>query len=142
VAGVALFALNGPRVTSFASALAGYAVLMALVQLRFLSVYVTLPFSPGFWTFTFSYAVSATDALEWISAKRPTGSLVYAACVLTAVTLLIGVISVRTVVLLFRGRLFPPSPLAADFCVDFGQGPGEEISSHQSETLSHTAVHV
>jgi tellurite resistance protein len=142
VAGVALFALNGPRVSPFACALGGYAVLMALVQLRLLSVYVKLPFSPGFWTFTFSYAVSATDALEWISAKRPTGSPVYAACVLTAVTLLIGVISVRTVVLLFRGRLFPPPPLAADFCVDVGQGPGGEMSSHQSETLSHTAVHV
>jgi tellurite resistance protein len=110
VAGVALFALNGSRASPFACALGGYAVLMALMQVRFLSVYAKLPFSPGFWIFTFSYAVAATDALEWISVKRPVGSLPFAACVLAAITLLIGVIGVRTVVLLFRGRLFPPTP--------------------------------
>jgi tellurite resistance protein len=112
---------------------------MALMQLRFLSVYVKLPFNPGFWTFTFSYAVAATDALEWISVKRPAGSLVYAACVLAAVTLLIGVIGGRTVLLLFRGRLFPAVPLPADFGVEFRQARGEEVSSFQAEDLTQRA---
>ena len=59
VAGVAWFAMNGGTIDLPARVLGGYAVLMALVQLRFLPVYRRLHFSPGFWAFTFSYTAAA-----------------------------------------------------------------------------------
>jgi tellurite resistance protein len=71
VAGLAYFALTGGATNVLASALGGYAVLMALVQLRFLPRFIRLKFSPGFWAFTFAYAAAVTDALEWITLKRP-----------------------------------------------------------------------
>lgn len=107
VAGIALFALNGRVASSFACALGGYAVLMAVVQLRFLPLYLKLSFSPAFWAFTFSYAAAATDALLWISVKRRAGSVVYASCIVTAITVLVVVILVKTLRLLLRGELFP-----------------------------------
>jgi tellurite resistance protein len=128
VAGIALFALNGPVASPLACALGGYTVLMALVQLRFVPVYVRLPFSPGFWAFTFSYAAAATDALLWISVKEPGGSPIYAACIVAAITILILVISARTVHLLLRGRLFPAQPLRADYSADSSQLPVVEAN--------------
>jgi tellurite resistance protein len=112
VAGVAYFALGGKAGSPVACLLGGYAVLMALVQLRFLSTYARLSFSPGFWAFTFSYAAAATDGLEWISREKPVGATAYASVIIAAITLLIGLIAVRTVILLVRGELpaKPPSP--------------------------------
>jgi tellurite resistance protein len=112
VAGVAYFALGGKAGSPVACLLGGYAVLMALVQLRFLSAYARLSFSPGFWAFTFSYAAAATDGLEWISREKPVGATAYASVIIAAITLLIGLIAVRTVILLVRGELpaKPPSP--------------------------------
>ena len=74
-------------------------------------MYRKLSFSPGFWVFTFSYAVAATDALLWVSVKNPPGAVIYAACLVAAITALVAMISVRTVGLLLQGRLFPMPPL-------------------------------
>ena len=127
VAGIALFALNGPMTGAFACALGGYTVLMALVQIRFLPLYAKLSFGPGFWAFTFAYAAAATDALLWLSVKRPEGSPVYAACILIAISVLIGVIAMRTVLLLVRGQLFPTwSPPAARAAVESAPTPPSE----------------
>jgi len=121
VAGIALFALNGRVASPLACALGGYAVLMAVVQLRFLPLYFKLSFSPGFWAFTFSYAAAATDGLLWISVKKPAGSPVYAGCIVIAITALVGIISARTLHLLRGGRLFVPVPLATDKPTDIKQ---------------------
>jgi tellurite resistance protein len=110
VAGIAWFTIAGGRVDFVARALGSYAILMALVQLRLIPVYVRLPFSPGFWTFTFSYAAVATDALLWLNATRPPGSLAWAIVVVTLITLLIAGIAVRSVVALRRGQFFPARP--------------------------------
>jgi tellurite resistance protein len=110
VAGVAYFALGGRAGDLGACVLGGYAVLMALVQLRLLPLYAKLPFSPGFWAFTFSYAAAATDGLEWISQQKPAGATAYAIVIIAAITLLIGVIAFRTMVLLLRGQLLVRAP--------------------------------
>jgi tellurite resistance protein len=107
VAGIAYFALGGRPGSPVACVLGGYAVLMALVQLRFLPLYARLTFSPGFWAFTFSYAAAATDGLAWISQAKPAGAAAYAVVIIAAITLLIGAIAVRTVILLARGELLP-----------------------------------
>jgi len=72
VAGSAYFLLHGPTPTPFAYALAGYTVLMVLVQLRLLPVYIRLKFSPGFWSFTFSWSAVAAIALRWGRRGRST----------------------------------------------------------------------
>ena len=113
VAGVAYFALTGGTVNIFATALAGYAVLMAVTQLRFVPLYAKLRFSPGAWAFTFSYAAAATDALLWINATRPAGATAYGAVVIALITALISAIAARTVVAVGRGQFLPrPSPPA------------------------------
>src|SRR5260221_1604907 len=56
IAGNAYFVLTGGRIDLLAYALAGYTVLMALVQLRLVPLYLKLKFSPGFLAFAFSYA--------------------------------------------------------------------------------------
>jgi tellurite resistance protein len=114
VAGVAYFALDGGTVNLAAAALGGYAVLMAVVQLRFVPLYARLRFSPGFWSFTFSYAAGATDALGWITATKPPGATSYAAVVIALITAWIAVIAARTVVAAARGQLLPQPPPPAD----------------------------
>jgi tellurite resistance protein len=107
VAGIAYFAIDGGRVDLVARALGCYAILMALAQLRLIQVYARLRFSPGFWSFTFSYAAAATDALLWLKATRPAGTTGYVIVVVALITLLIATIAVRTIVALARGQFFP-----------------------------------
>jgi tellurite resistance protein len=109
VAGNTYFFLTGGRVDLFAYFLAGYAVLMALVQLRLAPVYLKLAFTPGFWGFTFSYAAAAGFAMRWIGIEHPPTAALLGLAVLAAITLLIGGIAVRTLVSLGRGKLIPIS---------------------------------
>ena len=105
LAGVAWFAVSGGRgITVIASAIGGYLVLMVLVQVRLISVYRKLRFSPGFWAFTFSYAIAITCALEWITRTNPAGATGYAIAAIAAITLLIAAIAVRTLIAIARGQ--------------------------------------
>jgi tellurite resistance protein len=104
VAGLAYFALAGGRTDFFASALAGYAVLMVVVQVRMLPRFLRLRFSLAFWAFTFSWAATATDALQWIAMRRPPGAAAYSSVIITVITVFIAVIAVRTLRLVLRGR--------------------------------------
>ncbi len=105
VAGVAYTALTGHTSGPFAFALAGYAVLMAIVQLRFLPLFVRQRFGLGFWAFTFSYAAAATDALEWVASRHPVGATVYATVTIASISALVLAIAIRTVVAVARGQL-------------------------------------
>jgi tellurite resistance protein len=96
VAGIAYSALTGGAVGIVAAGLAGYALLMLVVQVRVVPLYAQLRFGPGFWAFTFSYTAAATDALEWIDRLQPPGAALYAQLVLAAVTVLIAAIAART----------------------------------------------
>jgi tellurite resistance protein len=116
LAAVAWFALAGRGVDLVAYAIAGYLVLMALVQVRLIPVYVKLKFSAGFWAFTFSCAIAITCALEWITKTNPPGATAYTIAAITAITVFIGAIAARTVIALARGQFLPqpadglPSP--------------------------------
>jgi tellurite resistance protein len=107
VAGSAYFAVAGRTVSFLACALAGYAVLMAVVQVRLIPVYRRLSFTPGFWSFAFAYAAAASDALGWLAISRPPGTTGYAIVVITLLTGFVAWIAFRTVVLAVRGQLFP-----------------------------------
>ena len=115
VAGLAWFALNGGSIDLVARVLGGYAVLMAVVQLRFLPMYRQLHFSPGFWAFTFSYAAAAGDALEWLRVSNAAGRTALSIVLLVLITGLVLIIAVRTARLALRGQLLPapPAPPAA-----------------------------
>ena len=110
VAGTAYFAVAGRTVSFMASALGGYAVLMALVQVRLIPVYRRLSFTPGFWSFTFSYAAAASDAFVWLTITKPPGATGYAITVIALLTAFVAWIAFRTAVLAVRGDLFPARP--------------------------------
>jgi tellurite resistance protein len=110
VAGNAYFALHGLHADPFAYGLAGYGILMVLVQLRLLSLYRQLSFSPGFWAFTFSYTAVATVALRWLHLEHPSGEALWSWLVTGAVTVFVAAIAVRSAGLLRRGAFFPRPP--------------------------------
>jgi tellurite resistance protein len=77
---------------------------MVLVQVRLISVYRKLRFSPGFWAFTFSYAIAITCALEWITRANPPGATGHAIAAIAAITLFIAAVAVRTLTAIARGQ--------------------------------------
>lgn len=107
VASSAYLAITGRRVDAFAAFLAGYGLLMVLVQVRLLPAFARLKFAPSFWAFTFSWAAVGTATMLWIDALHSHPA--YAYLVLAAVTVLIGGIAARTVVALSRRELLPTS---------------------------------
>jgi tellurite resistance protein len=107
IAGNAYFVLTGGRIDLLAYVLAGYTVLMALVQLRLVPLYLKLKFSPGLWAFTFSYAATASYALRWIHLQRFAGAVMLSYVVLAAITLFIGGIALRSLVALWQGKFLP-----------------------------------
>jgi tellurite resistance protein len=72
-----------------ACVLGGYAVLMAVAQVRLIPVYRRVSFRPGAWTFAFSYAAAAGYTLEWLAIKKPPAATGYA---IAAIAALAGVV--------------------------------------------------
>jgi tellurite resistance protein len=107
VATIAYLTIDGNRIDAFAAGLAGYGLLMVLAQLRLLPVYRRLPFTMGFWSFTFSWAGVATAGLHWVAATRPADPHIYDAVLLAAITALIGAIATRSVLSLMRYQILP-----------------------------------
>jgi tellurite resistance protein len=91
----------------FASMLAGYAVLMVLLQLRLLPLYLKLSFTPAFWSFTFPWAAAVSDAMIWIVITHMPGGTILGYLLLAAITVLIGGIGIRSVSALFQGTFLP-----------------------------------
>ena len=107
IAGNAYFVLTGGRIDLLAYVLAGYTVLMALVQLRLLPLYLKLKFTPGFWAFTFAYAATAAYALRWIHLQQFAGAAMLGYVVLAVITLFVGGIALRSLVALWQGKFLP-----------------------------------
>lgn len=107
VAGNAWFALNGGRVDLIETAPLGTFVVLILVQLMMLGAYSRLPFTLGFWAFTFTAASSGTYAVHWLALWGGPGYVVWAWGVVGLVTVLIGSIAVRSVALLIA-QAAPP----------------------------------
>lgn len=121
VAGNAWFALHGDRIDAVVLGLAGYAVLMAMVQLRLIPLYRTIPFGPGWWAFGFAYASAVAFGIQWLSADDVPGHRAWTWAVLAVATLAVAALATRTAVALRAGRFLTPaiagagtSPRAAD----------------------------
>jgi tellurite resistance protein len=141
LAGVAWFALGGPRTNMTAYAIAGYAVLMALVQVRLIPVYRAIRFGPGFWAFTFSYAIAITYALEWITRTNPSGATGYAIAAITAITFLIAAIAVRTVIVAVRGQFLSEPADTAEVRTPGPREPQDARRGHDRSTEEQIARH-
>jgi tellurite resistance protein len=100
VGGSAWFALAGVHADLVSMSLAGITVILVLMQVGLLSRYLRLPFSLGFWSFTFPYAAVARFTVEWLGLERPPYWQVYAWAVVLAISAFIVVIAVRTVSLI------------------------------------------
>jgi tellurite resistance protein len=72
-------------------------VLLVLVQLALLPRYLRLPFSLGFWSFTFPIAAVVADAIVWLRILAPVGGAIVTVVLLAAVTLLVLSIAGRSV---------------------------------------------
>ena len=107
VAGNAWFLMNGGHLDAIAAGLAGYAVLMVLAQIPLIPVYRRVPFGPGWWAFSFSYAAAFTLAVNWLAAGRVPGQQLWTTALLAALTLAIATLVVATVRHLARGTYLP-----------------------------------
>lgn len=106
VGGLAWLALGGSMTGT--DILGGYTVLMVLVQVRLIPKYARLRFEPSFWAFTFPYAATVSYALDWLNLKRPVGYRAYVVIVLALIAGFIGIVAVRSLILLARGQFLPP----------------------------------
>jgi tellurite resistance protein len=109
VAGNAWFAVNSGRIDLVETMLLGSFVVLILVQLMMLGAYWRLPFTLGFWAFTFTAASSGTYTAHWLALWGGPGHELWAWLAIGLVTLLIGSITVRSAALLAdRGQTDAP----------------------------------
>ncbi|MEL4317480.1 transporter [Leifsonia sp. YIM 134122] len=104
VAGAAWFAMNGAHEDVVSVSLLGLLALMAVLQLFLIRIYRRLPFSLGWWSFTFPAASAAAYAIEWAAMSAFSGWEVVALVVAAAVTVLIITIAIRSVLLVSSVR--------------------------------------
>jgi tellurite resistance protein len=107
VASLAWFGLNGAQEDAVVLGLGGYALLMALVQLRLIPIYRTVPFGISWWAFSFSYAVVFLLAIRWLTVTNPDGGRAWTGVLLAVVTLAMVALAVRTVMGLANGTFLP-----------------------------------
>lgn len=107
VAGIAWFRINGGEVDPIALGLAGYALLMGMVQLRVIPLYRTVPFGPGWWAFSFPYAATVAYALQWSSAGHMSAAQVWSWVLLALVTAGAAALAGATVMALVADRFLP-----------------------------------
>ncbi|WP_326834819.1 hypothetical protein VSH64_07800 [Amycolatopsis rhabdoformis] len=107
VAGLAWFTLHGFAADPIGQGIAGVGVLVLLVQLMMVPRYVRVPFSLGFWSFTFPLAASVSLTEKWLQLLAPAGWRIGTAVLAVAFTGFIAVIaafSLRPLVRRLRAR--------------------------------------
>ena len=109
IAGTAWFQLNGGQVDMVACIFAGYALLMAVVQVRLFPLYRRIPFGPPWWAFSFPYAAVVGYGLQWLAAEHVAGMATWTWLVLIIVTSAAVALLVRTGEALAAHRFLPIS---------------------------------
>jgi tellurite resistance protein len=116
VAGTAWFQLNGNRPDAVALGLAGFAVLMVAVQVHLVPTYLRIPFGPGSWAYSFSYAAAFTVAVHWLAVEdvphRRTLTYALVAVLTVGIAVLVAALTVRG---LLRDTFLPRAPAAPRF---------------------------
>jgi tellurite resistance protein len=129
VGGAAWFQINGFQPDALALGLAGYAVLMVLVQIRLIPVYRQVPFGPGWWSFSFSYAAAFAVAIRWLAVEQVAQQRGLAYTLLAVVTAGMTALVLRTVRHLMRGTFLPrtDAPPRAPVALDGHQAAAKEL---------------
>lgn len=104
VAGTAWFTINGEQADLVSMALLGLLVLMALQQLALIPRYRRLPFTLGFWSFTFPLAAAGGYGVEWLFIAGFVGWQVIAWLLVALVTVVIVAVGIRSLVLVTSVR--------------------------------------
>ncbi|MGW4488014.1 SLAC1 family transporter [Amycolatopsis sp. NPDC004368] len=92
VAGLAWFTVHGFATDPVGQGIAGIVVLMLLVQVALLPRYRRLPFTLGFWSFTFPLAASVSLTEKWLQLLAPAGWRAWTGVLAIAFTVFIAVI--------------------------------------------------
>lgn len=107
VGGVTYLSLTSGTPDLFALLLLGYGLYQALLLLRLLPWIRQQAFVPGYWAFSFGVAALPTMAVRMVE-RGATGPLEWIAPVLfVAANVVIGILVVKTLQLLVRGKLVP-----------------------------------
>ncbi|HJQ06564.1 MAG TPA: hypothetical protein VJ872_14015 [Nocardioides sp.] len=104
VAAAGWLTISGGRPDPFLQGLSAVAAFMALAQVPLLRRYRAVPFTHGFWSFTFPVASVAALATRWLQLTQPAGWRVVTTALLVAVSLLVAVIATKSVLLLRTSR--------------------------------------
>jgi tellurite resistance protein len=104
VAGGAWFSIDPHTVDPTALGLAGLTVVMFLVLLVVAPMFRKLPFTLGFWSFTFPLAATARLGVDWLAITRPAGWQVGVVLIVAAMTAIVVAIAIASLRLFLRGR--------------------------------------
>lgn len=121
VGGVSYLAVSHGAPDLFTQAMFGYGLFQALLLLRLLPWIRKQPFTPSYWAFSFGVAALPTMAMR-MAERGDTGPAQWLAPVLfVAANLIIGTLAVKTLGLLFSGKLLPvqaaPAPAVVETAV-------------------------
>ncbi|RFA13107.1 hypothetical protein B7R22_13990 [Subtercola boreus] len=114
VGGTAWLTITGGHTGAVDYSLAALTVLMVVVQLALARSYLALPFTLGFWSFTFPFAAVSAYGVEWLALERPAGWQVAAWVIVTLITLFIIGIAARTLRLVFTSATILPDLAQAE----------------------------
>ncbi|CAI1538927.1 Tellurite resistance protein tehA [Serratia proteamaculans] len=110
VACSAWLAVNGGEADVLAKMLFGYGLLQLLFMIRLLPWYLKGPFNASFWSFSFGLSALATTALHLGHASHEGILSALALPLFVFSNVLIGLLFIRTLILLFQGGLLKYHP--------------------------------
>lgn len=96
--GIAWFSLVGTQISVVSIAILAMTIAMFCVQLALLGHYRAVPFSLGFWSFTFPLAATGSWGIEWLSSVTVPGWQLGVVAIVAGITLLILGIAAKSMV--------------------------------------------
>lgn len=113
VASAAWLRISGGQPNHLFEGLSAMTAFMVLIQIMLLPRYRALPFSLGFWSFTFPVASVAALAITWLNQLQPFAWQAITVAVLAAVTALVLAIATKSILLLIITTLASRRQLSA-----------------------------
>lgn len=101
----AYLSVNGGQPDFFAKMLFGYGLLQLLFMLRLMPWYLMQPFNASFWSFSFGISALAATALHLSHGSHDGFFTTLAVPLFIFTNFIIGLLLVRTVILLYQGKL-------------------------------------
>ena len=101
----AYLSVNGGQPDFFAKMLFGYGLLQLLFMLRLMPWYLMQPFNASFWSFSFGISALAATALHLSHGSHDGLFTTLAVPLFIFTNFIIGLLLVRTVILLYQGKL-------------------------------------